>query len=151
MTFWKTTFIWFGIREALRAPKYYQCKDFVQFQESHWIQLERHLSAQFALGVEGSAWWDSDVEEPAGLGAMGPPPRPISYPARLGCFQRRHPSRPQRAGDVMGPACWLRMGWVAGGGEYGVWIAGLLWSWVGEAPPAARDLWDPTYPSQLGE
>ena len=34
MQFLQTTFIWFGIGEALRAPKYYQCKDFVQFQES---------------------------------------------------------------------------------------------------------------------
>ena len=82
MTFWKTTFIWFGIREALRAPKYYQCKDFVQFQGSHWIQLGNHVDVHFALDVEGSAWWDSDVEGPAGLGAMGPPP-PHPPPIRL--------------------------------------------------------------------
>ncbi len=49
MQFLQTTFIWFGIGEALRAPKYYQCKDFVQFQESEDFDDSGRVSSRFSL------------------------------------------------------------------------------------------------------
>ncbi len=49
MQFLQTTFIWFGIGEALRAPKYCQCKDFVQFQESEDFDDSGRIPSRFSL------------------------------------------------------------------------------------------------------